>query len=150
MLSSSLLTLWKTPHLNPQCRHELITAQLLRRLRVLAALFGHLWLWDLPSPITVSCFFQGNAVYNIMPDMVSRLSDAEVGVKEEPFRTIMKWVGNLFKNWNSRVTRNGPTPHLPTAANIPWLCFYILQVFVLFHPKGQAVWKSGGKIVPQI
>ena len=36
--------------------------------------------------------FQGNAIYNIMPDMVSRLSDPEIGVDEEHFRIIMKWV----------------------------------------------------------
>ena len=29
-------------------------------------------------------------MYNIMPDMMSRLSDPEVGVKEDAFRTIMK------------------------------------------------------------
>ena len=40
--------------------------------------------------------FQGNAVYNIMPDMVSRLSDPEVGVEEEHFKTIMKLVFKRF------------------------------------------------------
>ena len=33
---------------------------------------------------------QGNAIYNIMPDMVSRLSDPDIGVEEDNFRTIMK------------------------------------------------------------
>ena len=33
---------------------------------------------------------QGNAIYNIMPDMISRLSDPEVGVEEDNFRIIMK------------------------------------------------------------
>ncbi|WAR15385.1 CND1-like protein [Mya arenaria] len=33
---------------------------------------------------------KGNAVYNIMPDMISRLSDPDVGIDEENFRTIMK------------------------------------------------------------
>ena len=34
--------------------------------------------------------FQGNAIYNIMPDIISRLSDPDVGVDEEHFRNIMK------------------------------------------------------------
>ena len=33
---------------------------------------------------------QGNAVYNIMPDLISRLSDPEAGVKETDFKIIMK------------------------------------------------------------
>ncbi|XP_042529439.1 condensin complex subunit 1 [Dipodomys spectabilis] len=33
---------------------------------------------------------KGNAVYNLLPDIISRLSDPECGVEEEPFRTIMK------------------------------------------------------------
>ncbi|XP_002712916.3 condensin complex subunit 1 [Oryctolagus cuniculus] len=33
---------------------------------------------------------KGNAVYNLLPDIISRLSDPEAGVEEEPFRTIMK------------------------------------------------------------
>nr|XP_044995665.1 condensin complex subunit 1 isoform X1 [Jaculus jaculus]XP_044995666.1 condensin complex subunit 1 isoform X1 [Jaculus jaculus] len=33
---------------------------------------------------------KGNAVYNLLPDIISRLSDPEGGVEEEPFRTIMK------------------------------------------------------------
>ena len=33
---------------------------------------------------------QGNAIYNIMPDVVSRLSDSEIGVPEDNFRVIMK------------------------------------------------------------
>ncbi|XP_052761140.1 condensin complex subunit 1-like isoform X1 [Mya arenaria] len=35
---------------------------------------------------------KGNAVYNIMPDMISRLSDPDVGIDEENFRTIMKYL----------------------------------------------------------
>ena len=35
-------------------------------------------------------FLQGNAVYNIMPDVISRLSDPEAGVEETNFKTIMK------------------------------------------------------------
>ncbi|KAM5263555.1 condensin complex subunit 1 [Ctenodactylus gundi] len=33
---------------------------------------------------------KGNAIYNLLPDIISRLSDPEAGVEEEPFRTIMK------------------------------------------------------------
>ncbi|KAM4819823.1 condensin complex subunit 1 [Thomomys bottae] len=33
---------------------------------------------------------KGNAVYNLLPDIISRLSDPESGVEEEPFRTIMR------------------------------------------------------------
>lgn len=35
-------------------------------------------------------WLQGNAIYNIMPDVISRLSDPDVGVDEENFRIIMK------------------------------------------------------------
>uniref|UniRef100_A0A8D0HHA0 Condensin complex subunit 1 n=1 Tax=Sphenodon punctatus TaxID=8508 RepID=A0A8D0HHA0_SPHPU len=31
-----------------------------------------------------------NAVYNLLPDIISRLSDPDCGVEEQPFRTIMK------------------------------------------------------------
>ncbi|XP_029810543.1 condensin complex subunit 1 isoform X2 [Suricata suricatta] len=33
---------------------------------------------------------KGNAIYNLLPDIISRLSDPEGGVEEEPFHTIMK------------------------------------------------------------
>lgn len=33
---------------------------------------------------------QGNAIYNLLPDIISRLSAPEGGVEEEPFHTIMK------------------------------------------------------------
>lgn len=39
---------------------------------------------------------QGNAIYNLLPDIISRLSDPEGGVEEEPFHTIMKY-GFLHK-----------------------------------------------------
>ncbi|XP_078064537.1 condensin complex subunit 1-like, partial [Mustelus asterias] len=32
---------------------------------------------------------KGNAVYNLLPDIISRLSDPECGVEEEPFQTVM-------------------------------------------------------------
>ncbi len=35
-------------------------------------------------------FFQDNAIYNLLPDIISRLSDPERGMKEEDFNTIMK------------------------------------------------------------
>uniref|UniRef100_A0A6I8PSK6 Condensin complex subunit 1 n=1 Tax=Ornithorhynchus anatinus TaxID=9258 RepID=A0A6I8PSK6_ORNAN len=33
---------------------------------------------------------KGNAVYNLLPDIISRLSDPQGGVEEQPFRTIMR------------------------------------------------------------
>ncbi|XP_073540987.1 condensin complex subunit 1 [Phyllobates terribilis] len=33
---------------------------------------------------------KGNAVYNLLPDIISRLSDPDCGVEEEPFHTIMR------------------------------------------------------------
>ncbi|XP_004387321.1 condensin complex subunit 1 [Trichechus manatus latirostris] len=35
---------------------------------------------------------KGNAIYNLLPDIISRLSDPEGGVEEEPFHTIMKQI----------------------------------------------------------
>ncbi|XP_055958438.1 condensin complex subunit 1 isoform X2 [Patella vulgata] len=35
---------------------------------------------------------KGNAVYNVMPDVISRLSDPDIGVDEDCFRTIMKYL----------------------------------------------------------
>ncbi|KAI8500241.1 meiotic chromosome condensation [Branchiostoma belcheri] len=40
---------------------------------------------------------KGNAIYNIMPDMVSRLSDPDCGVTEEHFRTIMKYLFSFIQ-----------------------------------------------------
>jgi len=37
--------------------------------------------------------FQGNAVYNVMPDIISRLSDPEEGLKDDvDFKTIMRFL----------------------------------------------------------
>ncbi|XP_015276215.1 PREDICTED: condensin complex subunit 1 [Gekko japonicus] len=33
---------------------------------------------------------KGNAVYNLLPDIISRLSDPDSGIDEQPFRTIMR------------------------------------------------------------
>lgn len=33
---------------------------------------------------------KGNALYNVLPDIVSRLSDPVVGLKEEDFHTVMQ------------------------------------------------------------
>lgn len=33
---------------------------------------------------------KGNALYNVIPDIISRLSDPEVGVSEEHFHSIME------------------------------------------------------------
>ncbi|XP_067659519.1 condensin complex subunit 1-like [Haliotis asinina] len=35
---------------------------------------------------------KGNAVYNVMPDIISRLSDPDIGVDEDNFNTIMKYL----------------------------------------------------------
>ncbi|XP_006814852.2 condensin complex subunit 1-like [Saccoglossus kowalevskii] len=40
---------------------------------------------------------KGNAVYNIMPDVISRLSDPEVGVKEENFKIIMRYLFSFIQ-----------------------------------------------------
>lgn len=40
---------------------------------------------------------KGNTLYNVMPDIVSRLSDPEVGVKEDDFRIIMKYIIGLIE-----------------------------------------------------
>ncbi|XP_027305536.1 condensin complex subunit 1 [Anas platyrhynchos] len=48
---------------------------------------------------------KGNAIYNLLPDMISRLSDPECGVDEESFRTIMK---HLF----SYITKDKQTESL--------------------------------------
>lgn len=36
-------------------------------------------------------FLQGNTIYNLMPDIISRLSDPKTGVDKERFKDIMKW-----------------------------------------------------------
>ena len=41
-----------------------------------------------PPPLCV----QGNAVYNILPDVISRLSDPQSGVPEELFNNIVKYL----------------------------------------------------------
>lgn len=33
---------------------------------------------------------QDNAIYNLLPDIISRLSDPERGMKEEDFSSVMK------------------------------------------------------------
>ncbi|CAH1774609.1 unnamed protein product [Owenia fusiformis] len=40
---------------------------------------------------------KGNAVYNIMPDVISRLSDPDVGVAEDNFRIIMKYLFSFIQ-----------------------------------------------------
>lgn len=32
---------------------------------------------------------KGNALYNVLPDIISRLSDTELGIEEHSFRTII-------------------------------------------------------------
>ncbi|KAJ8320625.1 hypothetical protein KUTeg_002212 [Tegillarca granosa] len=40
---------------------------------------------------------KGNAVYNIMPDVISRLSDPDTGVDEDSFRIIMKYLFSFIQ-----------------------------------------------------
>merc|ERR1712059_69139 len=40
---------------------------------------------------------KGNTLDNVMPDIVSRLSDAAVGIEEENFRVIMKYIIGLIE-----------------------------------------------------
>lgn len=40
--------------------------------------------------VKMFCLFKDNAIYNLLPDIISRLSDPERGMKEEDFNTIMK------------------------------------------------------------
>ena len=42
------------------------------------------------------CYSQDNAIYNLLPDIISRLSDPERGMTTEDFNTIMKWVAWLY------------------------------------------------------
>merc|ERR1712096_269384 len=39
----------------------------------------------------------GNTLYNVMPDIVSRLSDPEKGIQEDHFRMIMKYIIGLIE-----------------------------------------------------
>ncbi|CAG2104164.1 unnamed protein product [Medioppia subpectinata] len=38
-----------------------------------------------------------NAVYNVLPDIISHLSDTETGLAEEDFRTVMKFIFDLIE-----------------------------------------------------
>ena len=40
---------------------------------------------------------KGNTLYNVMPDIVSRLSDPEKGIVEDHFRHIMKYIIGLIE-----------------------------------------------------
>ncbi|CAK1551134.1 unnamed protein product [Leptosia nina] len=40
---------------------------------------------------------KGNALYNVMPDIISRLSDPELNVPEETYRVIMKYITSLIQ-----------------------------------------------------
>ncbi|XP_041979306.1 condensin complex subunit 1 [Aricia agestis] len=40
---------------------------------------------------------KGNALYNVMPDIISRLSDPELAVPEERYRLIMKYITSLIQ-----------------------------------------------------
>jgi hypothetical protein len=59
--------------------------------------------------------FQGNALYNILPDCISRLSDPEIGVEEEHFQTIMKWVviSSFTKNVSKHRSQEVVASHFP-------------------------------------
>ena len=47
--------------------------------------------------LSIYLFILGNTLYNVMPDIVSRLSDPEVGIAEENFRTIMRYIIGLIE-----------------------------------------------------
>ena len=38
-----------------------------------------------------------NAIYNVLPDIISHLSDTEIGLEEEDFRTVMKFIFELIE-----------------------------------------------------
>lgn len=40
---------------------------------------------------------KGNSLYNVMPDIISRLSDPELNVPEEQYRVIMKYITSLIQ-----------------------------------------------------
>ncbi|CAB4020158.1 condensin complex subunit 1-like isoform X1 [Paramuricea clavata] len=40
---------------------------------------------------------KGNAVYNILPDVISRLSDPDTGIEEAPFRNIMSYLFSFIQ-----------------------------------------------------
>ena len=40
---------------------------------------------------------KGNALYNVMPDIISRLSDPDAGTEEDKFREIMKFIIGLIE-----------------------------------------------------
>ena len=40
---------------------------------------------------------KGNALYNVMPDIISRLSDPEAGIEETKFREILKYIIGLIE-----------------------------------------------------
>ncbi|XP_060803530.1 condensin complex subunit 1 isoform X2 [Amyelois transitella] len=40
---------------------------------------------------------KGNALYNVMPDIISRLSDPELNVPEDQYRLIMKYITSLIQ-----------------------------------------------------
>ncbi|KAL8621609.1 hypothetical protein ACOMHN_036842 [Nucella lapillus] len=40
---------------------------------------------------------KGNALYNILPDAISRLSDPDIGVQEDHFQTIMKYMFSFIQ-----------------------------------------------------
>jgi len=45
--------------------------------------------------ITEHFVFQGNAIYNILPDVISRLSDPDVGIAEDNFQEIMRYYSRV-------------------------------------------------------
>lgn len=40
---------------------------------------------------------KGNALYNVMPDIISRLCDPEAAVNEDDFRVVLKWIMALIQ-----------------------------------------------------
>ena len=75
--------------------------------------------------------FQGNAIYNIMPDVISRLSDPDIGVDEEHFRIIMKWVHYCLKKQSSRFGKYSQKYAL-SLQSMHWITNYALA-FMNMH-----------------
>lgn len=75
---------------------------------------------------------QDNAIYNLLPDIISRLSDPERGMSSEDFNTIMKWDTQQFDSGyiNTQQWRFG----IDVISGLLWfrscLCF---QTTVLLH-----------------
>lgn len=71
---------------------------------------------------------QDNAIYNLLPDIISRLSDPERGMSSEDFNTIMKWVTPL----HTQPVHSLPGPTRCGQTNAADVISGLLVVFVFF------------------